>query len=76
MTVLRQSAQAGQTVLVTVHDLSLAARFCDRLVLLAAGEIIADGPPDAVLTPAHLAACFGVEAALGPNRTVQISGLA
>lgn len=76
MTVLRNSALAGRTVLVTVHDLSLAARFCDRLVLLAQGAVMADGTPAAVLTPAHLEACFGVRGRLGDNQTVQISGLA
>lgn len=38
------------TVLSAIHDLTLAAQFCDRLVLLADGRVAASGPPDAVLT--------------------------
>jgi len=44
-----------------VHDLELAARFCDRLVLLREGAICAEGTPAEVLTPDHLRAAYGVE---------------
>ncbi len=44
-----------------VHDLELAARFCDRLVLLREGTICAEGTPAEVLTPDHLRAAYGVE---------------
>jgi iron complex transport system ATP-binding protein len=40
----------GLTVLSAIHDLTLAAQFCDRLVLLAEGRVAASGPPGAVLT--------------------------
>ena len=40
-------------------------RFCDRLVLLAHGRMLADGPPDAVLTDATLAAAYGIEVQRG-----------
>jgi iron complex transport system ATP-binding protein len=39
----------GKAVLAVIHDLTLAARFCDRLVLLHAGEVVADGAPGDVL---------------------------
>jgi iron complex transport system ATP-binding protein len=60
--VVRELADAGKAVLVVSHDLVLAARFCDRMALLAEGAVLAVGPPAEVLTPAHLWAAFGVEA--------------
>jgi len=57
-------AAAGSTVLVALHDLSLAARFCHRLVMLHAGRVAAAGPPAEVLTEARLAAIYGVRARL------------
>ncbi|HEY2508618.1 MAG TPA: ABC transporter ATP-binding protein [Streptosporangiaceae bacterium] len=47
------------TVLSAIHDLTLAGQFADRLLLLADGEIAADGPAEAVLRPDVLAAQFG-----------------
>ncbi|MFB7860995.1 ABC transporter ATP-binding protein [Streptomyces sp. NPDC056069] len=57
----------GQTVLVALHDLSLAARYCDRLLLLHHGRLVAAGPPAAVLTAGRLAAVFGVDAELSTD---------
>lgn len=50
------------TAVTAIHDLGLASRFCDRVILLDHGRIVADGPPAAVLTPDRLAAVFGVVA--------------
>jgi iron complex transport system ATP-binding protein len=58
--VLRARAHAGSAVLVTIHDLNLAARWCDRVVLLGGGAP-AIGTPAEVLTPARLREVFGVE---------------
>ncbi len=69
---------------VVLHDLSLAARFCDRLVLLAQGGVLAEGPPSEVLADRHLARAFGVEMLSGerdgvpfyvPRQVVQKGGL-
>ena len=46
---------AGLTVLATMHDLSIAGEYADRMVLLAAGRVVAAGPPREVLTQALLA---------------------
>jgi len=63
MRLLRAKARAGCGVLVTLHDLALASRFCDRLALLAEGRKLADGPPDAVLDDALAARAFHVRLA-------------
>ncbi|RSS78186.1 ABC transporter ATP-binding protein [Streptomyces sp. WAC06614] len=57
----------GRTVLVALHDLSLAARYCDRLLLLHHGRLIAAGPPADVLTAARLAEVFEVDAELATD---------
>jgi iron complex transport system ATP-binding protein len=62
LAILRALAGQGRTVVVVLHDLTLAARYCDRLVLMDAGAIVADGAPLDVLTPAHLARYYGVTA--------------
>ncbi len=65
MEVLRALADAGSAVVVVLHDLTLAARFCDRVVVLEAGQLKADGTPAEVLTPATLAEVFGVTVHVG-----------
>ncbi|MFB6890161.1 ABC transporter ATP-binding protein [Kitasatospora sp. NPDC056327] len=50
------------TVLVALHDLNLAAYYCDRLYVLRAGRVTATGPPAEVLTPHLLADVYGVTA--------------
>jgi iron complex transport system ATP-binding protein len=48
--------------LVALHDLNLAAAYCDRLVLLSGGREIATGTPEHVLTPERIRAVYGVDA--------------
>ena len=60
----RAMAADGRLVVAALHDLALASRYCDRLVLLAQGRLRADGPVSAVLTPDHLLRYFGVEASI------------
>ncbi|NUB25005.1 ABC transporter ATP-binding protein [Azospirillum brasilense] len=60
MALLRDAARRGSGVVAVLHDLTLATRFCDRLILLAGGGVLADGPPDRVLTDAHLRASYGI----------------
>ncbi|GEO80774.1 ABC transporter ATP-binding protein [Pararhodospirillum oryzae] len=62
MGLLRRHAEAGALVMVVVHDLISAARFCHRLILLDRGGVVADGPPDAVLTEPTLATHYRVRA--------------
>ena len=60
-TVQRLAHQRALGVLVAIHDLSLAARFCDRLILMYAGTVTAEGAPETVLVPEHIASAFGVQ---------------
>lgn len=62
MNVFADLARDGRAVLVSLHDLGLAARHCSRLLMLNAGRLIADGPPDEVMTPDNIAQVFGVTA--------------
>jgi iron complex transport system ATP-binding protein len=64
MAALREFAAAGRGVLVSLHDLGLAARWCARLILMDRGRLVADGPPEVVLTPERLAAVYGITAHL------------
>ncbi len=62
MAALRDEAARDATVVVALHDVELAGRYCDRLVLLALGAVAGCGTPLEVLVPHHFRAVFGVEA--------------
>lgn len=62
MALLQSRARQGAAVLIVLHDLALAARFCDRLVLLNRGRVVADGNARTVLSAENLAAVYGVQA--------------
>lgn len=57
-------AGEGRGIAVALHDLSLAARFCHRVLMLRDGSVVAQGTPADVLTPANLARTYGVRASL------------
>ncbi|CCG41412.1 ABC transporter ATP-binding protein [Magnetospirillum molischianum] len=57
---LRRQAEAGCAVGLVLHDLSLAARFCHRIVLLAEGRTLAVGPPETALSDAMLAQAYAI----------------
>ena len=67
MELLRQTARGAAGVVVVLHDLTLAARFCDRLVLLDRGRRVAEGAPAEVLDEERLATVFGVTALRGSH---------
>ncbi|MBB4100383.1 iron complex transport system ATP-binding protein [Sphingomonas kyeonggiensis] len=62
MELLQGEARAGGVVIAVLHDLTMAARYCDRLVLIDNGTVVADGTPAEVLTPANLKSVYGIDA--------------
>lgn len=62
---LRDVARGGAGVIVVLHDLGQALRVADEILLLRDGEAIAQGAPDAVLTPERIAATYRVAAEIG-----------
>jgi iron complex transport system ATP-binding protein len=64
MELLAGLAAEGRSVIVTLHELHLAARWCRRLLLLNGGVLVADGPAAQVLTQERLADVYGVKAYL------------
>lgn len=62
MEILQARARSGAGVLAVIHDLALAARFMDRLILMDTGRIVAQGAPATVLSPHHLATTYRLRA--------------
>ncbi len=60
MELVRKLTRSGLTAIAAMHDLSLVARFCDRLVLLHQGQVLAEGVPCEVLTPGNIEKAFAV----------------
>jgi iron complex transport system ATP-binding protein len=56
--IARRHASTGGTAVVVLHDLNLAAAYADRIVLLAGGSVLADGPSASVLTPQLIRAAY------------------
>lgn len=61
MEILRRRAASGHAAIVALHDLGLASRYADRVILLDAGRIVAAGAPAGVLTPEAIARTYGVD---------------
>lgn len=80
LTLLRRLAADGLAVLLTLHDLRMATEYCDAMAVLERGRVVADGPPEKVLSPALLADVFGVRGEVRPGRaggrTLDVWGLA
>lgn len=62
MELLRAEARRGTAVIVTLHDLALAARYCDDVVVMQAGQVATQGVPDLALSDEILARVFGIGA--------------
>lgn len=65
LAIIKKLASQGVGVLVVIHDLNLAARCADQLVVLNNGEVVVRGTPEEVLTPKTIQAVFDVEATIG-----------
>ena len=64
ISLVRKMVDDGLTAIAAIHDLQMAARYCDRLVLMKNGKILAKGSPEEVLTPETIQVSFGVKAAV------------
>jgi len=62
MALLHRQNQQGKTLVAVLHDLNQASRYCDWLVMMAQGRVVAQGTPQQVMTPELLAQVFGVDA--------------
>lgn len=58
----KMAHEEGRGVILTLHDLSLAARIADRIIIMAAGRVLADGPPEEALSTDVMRQAYGVEA--------------
>lgn len=67
MGLARSLAENGKLVIATVHDLSLASRYCDQLLLLGEHAVQANAAPESVLTPDNLNRFFAIEAKVDPS---------
>ena len=67
MKLLRGLAASGQTVIVAVHDLTLAAQFCDSMALMWDGRVQAVGHPEHVLTPENIKTAYGADVTVIKN---------
>lgn len=65
MALLTRIAKRGTTVVVVLHELNLAMRFCDQLALLHKGKLLARGEPTKVLSPALLQQAYQIKALYG-----------
>ena len=66
---VRSVVDEGTTAVAAIHDLNLAARYCDRLVLLAEGSVVEAGAPEAVLTSETLKAAFDARTVVANDPT-------
>ena len=64
---VRQLVDDGLTAVAAFHDLSMAARYCDKLVVLSGGRVITSGSPEDVLKPGLIESVFKVRAAVFPD---------
>jgi iron complex transport system ATP-binding protein len=67
MRMAQVAARGGLCVVAVLHDLNLAAAACDRLVVMAAGKVVAEGPPAEVLTAARVQEVWGLPVWRGEN---------
>jgi iron complex transport system ATP-binding protein len=65
--VQRLSKDRGLGVVVVLHDVNMAARFCDEIIALHSGKLIARGAPETLMTPAELEAIYGIPMGVMPH---------
>ena len=76
MELLAQEARGGALVVAVLHDLTMAARYCDQLLLVDKGHLVADGAPAEVLAPARLSDVYGIRVFIGEDKVIVPMGRA
>ncbi|OIQ44499.1 MAG: iron ABC transporter ATP-binding protein [Roseobacter sp. MedPE-SW] len=79
LTRIKEAMQARQSIgIVALHDLNLAARFADHLILLGQGRIVAEGPPEIVLRSKAISEIYGVDVEIttGPREDLLVHAYA
>lgn len=61
------NAESGKTIVIVMHDLNLAARYCDHLIAMCEGAVVAEGPPVEVVTAELVAKVFGLSCLVVPD---------
>ncbi len=69
--VQRLSKEAGLGVVVALHDVNMAARYCDEIIALHSGKLIVRGTPAEIVTPRQLEAIYGVAMGVMPHPDLQ-----
>ncbi|MFS6823024.1 ABC transporter ATP-binding protein, partial [Staphylococcus aureus] len=65
LTLVRRLAhEAGMSVVIVLHDINMAARFCDRIHALKGGRFVASDKPEAILVPDKLRSIYGINMAV------------
>lgn len=86
LSLMHRLAGSGSTIIGVFHDLNLAALYCDRLIMIQDGKLVADGTPEQVLTPQKIRQVYGAEVVMSrhpvtgrtflmPVKTVNGNGL-
>ena len=68
--IMRLLRQAGKTTVIVIHDLNLALRFCDDVLLLHGGDLLFHGPISEGLTPGRIRTVYGVDTHLADGQVV------
>lgn len=61
LTILKRQALSGKTVIISLHDINFAQRFCDHIVLLKAGKLVAEGAKADIIQPEIMSAVYDIE---------------
>lgn len=59
--------QAGRTIALVIHELNMASRVSDHIIAMKSGQIVAQGPPESIMTPDTLREVFGIDAVIVPD---------
>ncbi|OGB88027.1 hypothetical protein A3H38_05860 [candidate division WOR-1 bacterium RIFCSPLOWO2_02_FULL_46_20] len=64
---LLKKLRKHRSIIATFHDLNLASRFCSKLILMKRGELVAEGPPEKVVTPENIWKAYRVKVTVRSN---------